>query len=156
MARALKREVDSVVAAMEEPADSAAEAAERVIAALDEVRFGRKQYVFAVRMTGTRVAVLFGPYATSHQAIKAAERLHKGPVALEEGQGVYGLVNHLTLAELDVDPRKCPDCGHPAAAHGWPKSMTAGCTVSVNRTGFTEGARKAGKLAVCPCERSKF
>lgn len=64
-------EVRAVAAAISEPAQDATEAAKRAIAALDESRQDRTDYL-VVRQAG-RLAQAFGPYATYNQAVKAIE-----------------------------------------------------------------------------------
>lgn len=64
-------EIKAVAAAISEPAADATEAAKKAIAALDEARQDRTDYLVC-RQLGN-LADAYGPYATYAQAVKAIE-----------------------------------------------------------------------------------
>lgn len=92
----LKKEVEAVAAALDQPHDSAEAAAKAAIKALDEARTERVTY-FAVLRLGPSWFTGFGPYSTKNQAVKAIE---KHPAAgMAKG---YAVVPTLTEQGLDA------------------------------------------------------
>ena len=93
----LKKEVEAVAAALEQPHESAAHAAKAAIAALDKARTERVTYFAVLRFGKLGVFSGFGPYSTQAQATKAIEKHPAAGMAT-----AYAVVPTLTDEGLDA------------------------------------------------------
>ena len=125
-------EVKAVAAAISEPAADATEAAKRAIAALDEARQDRTDYL-VVRQAG-RLAQAFGPYATYNAAAKA---LTGGKIPAIDGSKLFVIpVYHPSAADRAME--KASEGGlTPEALAIW----------EIARNGGSQPNRKRGRAA---------
>jgi hypothetical protein len=86
----LKKEIDAVAAALEQPHESAQQAAAAAIEAIDQARAERVMYVAAMRFEGP-VFIGLGPFSTKNQAQKAIEK-HPA-AAMVRGWAVVPTIN---------------------------------------------------------------
>jgi hypothetical protein len=104
----LKAEIQAVEAVLDQPHESAKDAAKAAIIALDLARAKRVTFFSVFRFGGDKNAWFqgFGPYATRNQALKAIEK-HPA-VDMAKGLAVVPCVNEHGLDELiastDVKP----------------------------------------------------
>lgn len=127
-------EVKAVEALLHEPAEDARELAVRVIEALDELRAERPFYVAAVGSEDATWA--YGAFATARQAEKALHGLASTGFVTAAVRVYPAGSLQAEEARTSASLRACSGCGHPAAAHNWPKSRIRGCVVAeVQRNG---------------------
>lgn len=125
-------EVKAVAAAISEPAADATEAAKRAIAALDEARRDRTDYL-VVRQAGG-LAQAFGPYPTYASAAKA---LTGGKIPAIDGSRFFVIpVYHPTAAERAL-----------AESLEGGMSDEAKRIWEIARNGGTQPARRKGRAA---------
>lgn len=125
-------EIKAVAAAISEPAEDATEAAKRAIAALDESRQDRTDYLVC-RQLGA-LADAYGPYATYAQAVKAIEG---------------GKIPHLDGTRFYVMPLRHPSQAEKALAKADEP------TVSPEALAIWEAARKGGIPAKTHSRRNR-
>lgn len=88
MPRPSPREIKAVTAVLDAEHDDIEEAARAVIAALDEVRSSKEQWIVVARPLAGGPYLSVGPWTTLNQAVKASTSLvsaHKEPT---EGTGM--------------------------------------------------------------------
>lgn len=116
-------EVKAVAAAISEPAQDATEAAKRAIAALDESRQDRTDYL-VVRQAG-RLAQAFGPYATYNAAAKA---ITGSKIPMLDGSKVFVIpLYHPTAADRALEKASQGGFSDEAKAI-WEIARNGGCS----------------------------
>lgn len=82
MAKPSPREIKAVMSVLEREFDDVEDAAKAAIAALDEVRSGKEQWIVVARPLAGGPYVSVGPWTTHNQAAKASQHIvsaHKEP-----------------------------------------------------------------------------